>query len=65
MIALFQTEHFRNARAYRIGEIKQQTVDKTTAKELREVEKAKVCLNCSKTTCNKGDCEMMKGLRKK
>lgn len=63
MISIFQTEHFRNFRASGIGTVKQQAVEKPTKNELKQMAKTEICLNCTKASCKKGYCEIMKNNR--
>ena len=62
MISLYNTEHFSNHRALRIGEIKKQAVHKSTKRELNEYNKAQICLNCTRDNCKKGYCDLMKDM---
>jgi len=62
MIALIPTEHFSNHRALRIGEVKQQSVHKTTKRELRQLKEAQICLNCTRESCPKGHCDKLKDI---
>ena len=60
MIALYNTEHFSNHHNLRISTIKQQAVHKTTRKELKEYNKAQICLKCTCENCKKGHCDRLK-----
>jgi len=62
MIALYQAEHFSNRRSLRIGEVKQQSVHKTTKRELRQLKEAQICLNCTRDNCKKGYCDKLKDM---
>ena len=62
MIALYQAEHFSNRRSLRIGEVKQQSVHKTTKRELRQLKEAQICLTCTCENCPKGHCDKLKDM---
>jgi len=62
MIALYQAEHFSNRRSLRIGEVKKQSVHKTTKRELNEYNKAQICLKCTCENCKKGNCDKLKDM---